>query len=118
MVGTRILIVEDGRETASVVMRILQYEGCTVERVTTGGAAMQALVDRTFHMILLDVGLPDVNGVDVLRSLRTRDVTVPVIMMSGQQDVTKEALQLGAQGYLVKPFTVEALREHLTRWIK
>jgi DNA-binding response OmpR family regulator len=117
MMAKSILLAEDGRETQAVVRRILEGEGFMVQAVASGKDALDALADGTFDAAILDLGLPDGSGVEVLRHLRSEGITLPVIVISGRHDQALKAVSEGAQGYLVKPFTFEALREQIGRWI-
>jgi two-component system OmpR family response regulator len=117
MMAKTILLAEDGRETQAVVRQILEGEGFTVQAVSNGKDAVDALTDGTFHAAILDLGLPDVSGLEVLRHLRAEGITLPVIAISGRHDQALRAVSEGAQGYLIKPFTFEALREQIGRWV-
>jgi DNA-binding response OmpR family regulator len=118
MMAKSILLAEDGRETQAVVRQILEGEGFMVQAVANGKEALDALTDGTFHVAILDLGLPDVSGLEVLRRLRAKGTALPVIVISGRHDHAIKALNEGAQGYLVKPFTFEALREQIGRWVR
>jgi DNA-binding response OmpR family regulator len=113
----RILLAEDGRETQAVVRQILEGEGFSVQAVGNGTEAVNALASGTFHAAILDLGLPEVPGLDVLRRVRAKGIGIPVIVISGRPDDALQAVDEGAQGYLVKPFTFEALREQIGRWV-
>ncbi|MEP6886738.1 MAG: response regulator [Nitrospirales bacterium] len=117
MMAKTILLAEDGRETQAVVRQILEGEGFMVQAVANGKDAVDALTDGTFHAAILDLGLPEVSGLEVLRHLRAEAIKLPVIVMSGRHDQALKAVSEGAQGYLVKPFTFEALREQIGRWV-
>lgn len=112
-----ILLAEDGKETQAVVRRILEGEGFAVEAVADGKEAVNALALGTFHAAILDLGLPEVSGLEVLRHVRAEGMGLPVIVMSGRQDHALEAVGEGAQGYLLKPFTFEALQEQIERCV-
>lgn len=112
-----ILLAEDGRETQAVVRQILECEGFVVQVVANGKEAVNALAHRTFHAAIVDVGLPDVSGLDVLRHVRAEGMGLPVIIISGQHEQALKAIGEGAQGYLVKPFTLEALRQQIARCV-
>jgi len=113
----RILLAEDGKETQAVVRQILVSEGFDVKAVGTGTDAVNALAHGTFHAAILDLGLPDVSGLDVLKRLRAEDSKIPVIVISGRDDHPSPTIKENAQGYLTKPFTLEALRVQIERWI-
>ena len=112
-----ILLAEDGRETQAVVRQILEGEGFMVQAVANGEEAIDALTGGRFLAAILDLGLPVLSGLEVLRHLRAKGVRLPVIVISGRDDQALQAVGEGAQGYLVKPFTSEALREHIGRLI-
>lgn len=114
----KILLAEDGRETQAVVRQILVSEGFEVKAVGTGTDAVHALAQGTFQAAILDLGLPDVSGLDVLKRLRADGSNIPVIVISGREEHACEAIVQDAQGYLVKPFTTEDLRAQIGRWVK
>jgi DNA-binding response OmpR family regulator len=113
----RILLAEDGKETQAVVRQILMGEGFDVKAVGTGIDAVNALAHGTFHAAILDLGLPDVSGVDVLKRLRADGSKIPVIVISGRDESPSSTIRQNAQGYLTKPFTLEALRVQIERWV-
>jgi CheY-like chemotaxis protein len=117
MMAKTILLAEDGRETQAVVRQILEGEGFMVQAVANGKDAVDALTDGIFHAAILDLGLPDMSGLEVLRHLRAQGIKLPVIVISGRHDQALKAVSEGVQGYLVKPFTFEALREQIARWV-
>ena len=107
----RILVVEDEDSIASFVVKGLSAEGHTVERTATAanGAAMAITFD--FDLVLLDLILPDGNGIDVLKRIRTDKPDLPVIIVSalGEVDDKVDLLDAGADDYLVKPFAFAEL---------
>ena len=84
----------------------------------TGGAALQVLADQPVDLVLLDVGLPDMSGLEVLRTLRTRGTPADVIVVTSVRDleVVRSAVSSGAVQYLLKPFTFAGLRDKLERY--
>lgn len=107
----RILLVEDEDRIASFVVKGLQAEGHAVDRASGVRAAQAMVTDRAFDIVLLDLMLPDGHGSDVLRTLRSTDREVPVIVLSalGEVDDKVELLDLGANDYLTKPFAMREL---------
>jgi two-component system phosphate regulon response regulator PhoB len=103
--GGRVLVVEDDGAVARVLQELLRRDGLEVEAVRTGAQAGPAVRDFRPDVVILDLGLPDVNGFDLLRELR-RTSQVPVIVLSGRADESDRvlALELGADDYVVKPF--------------
>jgi DNA-binding response OmpR family regulator len=104
-----VLLVEDEERIASFVSRGLRQHGYDV-RCVTSGADADPEIDRA-DLVLLDLGLPDMDGVDVLRSLRARRRQLPVIVLTARAEVDDRVLALdqGADDYLVKPFAFEEL---------
>jgi DNA-binding response OmpR family regulator len=100
----RILVVEDDDAIADPLVKGLAHEGFDVERVATGGAALDRDAPPA-DLVLLDLGLPDVDGYEVCRALRARsDVPIIVITARGDEVDRVVGLELGADDYVVKPF--------------
>jgi two-component system KDP operon response regulator KdpE len=107
---SRILVVEDDRALRSVLVSALQSGGYEVEFAADGSAGVQALRDKAFDVVLLDIGLPFVDGWHVLSTLEGRRVpSVIVISARGDQADKVRALDMGADDYLAKPFGSEEL---------
>ncbi|ANS79834.1 Response regulator receiver:Transcriptional regulatory protein, C terminal [Serinicoccus hydrothermalis] len=107
-----ILIAEDEDGIARVIDRGLRGDGHRTTLVTDGIAALEAASSGQVDLVVLDVGLPKMDGFTVLRMLRTMDEPVPVIMCTARDSVedTVHGLESGAEDYLPKPFRVEELR--------
>jgi DNA-binding response OmpR family regulator len=101
-----VLLVEDDPKIASFLNKGLRHEGFHVDWVTTGEEAISRLEDGGVDLQLLDLGLPDVDGLEVLRELRERGMDLPVIVVTGRTDPRDQAtaLSLGVSAYLTKPF--------------
>ena len=102
-----ILVVEDDREMADVLARGLRDEAHDVEIARDGNTALRLSDDSCFDLILLDVMLPGLNGLEVAKRLRMRSEHVPVLMLTARdalQDVVI-GLDAGADDYLTKPFS-------------
>lgn len=101
-----ILIVEDDLQIRNFIAYSLKNEGYNTKIATTGTQAMNILVTETVDMVILDLGLPDIDGLDVLQRLREWS-EIPVIIVSARdQDKEKAfALDMGADDYLTKPFS-------------
>ncbi len=106
----RILIVEDEEKLARMVELELQYEGYEVEKAADGRAGLDLALSGRFRLILLDIMLPELSGMEVLRRLR-RASQVPVILLTARDTVTDKVsgLDAGANDYLTKPFAIEEL---------
>ncbi len=110
MSGPRILAVDDEPEILRTLRMILTGHGYDLVTVETGEAALDAIAHRIPDVILLDLMLPGINGLEVIRQVRRRS-SVPIIVLSARgEELTKvEALDLGADDYLSKPFGVKEL---------
>lgn len=107
----RILLVEDDDLLASGLLLALQRANYIVERVSDGHTAVRALDHNSFDLVVLDLGLPRLDGTEVLKAVRCRGNTVPVLILSAR-DATRDrilGLDLGADDYLVKPFELDEL---------
>jgi DNA-binding response OmpR family regulator len=107
----KLLVVEDEQRVASFLVKGLRAHGYGVEWVSTGRDALQRAADADVSLVILDLGLPDLDGLEVLESLRERGATVPVLVLSarGRVDDRVKGLDLGADDYLAKPFAFEEL---------
>jgi two-component system, OmpR family, response regulator len=107
----RILVVEDEDSIASFMVKGLTAEGHTVERAATASEAIGLGVTYEFDLVLLDLLLPDGNGIDVLKQIRAERPSVPIIVVSalGEVDDKVDLLDAGADDYLVKPFAFAEL---------
>jgi DNA-binding response OmpR family regulator len=107
----RVLVVEDDRGVAVSLTDGLTDAGYEVDHVATGGAALDLEADRDVDVVLLDLGLPDMDGRDVCRELRSRSSNVPIIMLTARGDEFDRVLglELGADDYVTKPFSVREL---------
>jgi two-component system KDP operon response regulator KdpE len=109
-VASKILVVEDDRALRNAVISALQSGGYEVESAADGSAGVQALRAKTYDVVLLDIGLPFVDGWHVLSTLEGRRVpSVIVISARGDQADKVRALDMGADDYLAKPFGSEEL---------
>ena len=106
----RILIVEDEEKIARFVTLELEHEGYQVEHAADGRTAVDLALERDYDLILLDVLLPQLNGMEVLRRVR-KHKGVPVIMVTARDAVMDKVagLDAGADDYLTKPFAIEEL---------
>lgn len=107
----RLLLVEDDRLIAQSVHATLTAIGNTVDVVTTHAAAASALSHDRFDLLLLDLGLPDGNGLDLLAARRSLGDATPVLILTARDDVNDRVrgLDLGADDYLAKPFSLAEL---------
>lgn len=106
----RILIVEDEEKIARFVELELEHEGYEVEKAFDGRAGLEMAENGSFDLIILDIMLPQLSGIEVLRRLR-RTSDVPVILLTARDSVTDKVtgLDMGANDYIPKPFAIEEL---------
>lgn len=108
----RILITEDDAALAEALQFSLGQSGYAVDWVSNGVAADEALKDDVFGLVILDLGLPRLDGFEVLKRLRRRNPSMPVLILSGREKPEEKVLglDLGADDYLVKPFSLSELQ--------
>jgi two-component system KDP operon response regulator KdpE len=107
----RVLIVDDEPAIRRFLRTSLSAQGYRVTEVEDGGAVLESLRRNPVDLLVLDLGLPDVDGFEVIRRLRETGSTVPIVVLSSRSDEADKvkALDLGADDYLTKPFGVEEL---------
>jgi len=111
----RILLVEDDDLLGEAVRDGLRQEGYVVDWVQDGAAALAALSTSTFNALVLDLGLPETDGLSVLRWLRRHGHTTPVVIVTARDRVADRiaGLDAGADDYLIKPFDIDELGARL-----
>jgi len=111
----RILIVEDDHSTAALLQTGLQNAGYTAVIATDGLSGLEQARNQTFQLIILDVMLPGIGGIELCRMLRAERITVPILMLTalGTVDDRVRGLDAGADDYMVKPFDVDELLARL-----
>ncbi len=115
----RVLIAEDSETNAMVAKKMLERLGLEFEHVTDGAAAVDAALSETFDIVLMDVSMPHLDGLEATRILRERGYTVPIVAMTahalkGDRD---HAFKVGMSGYVTKPMRPNALRDALGKWL-
>jgi len=109
--GARVLVVDDEPTITELVAMALRYEGFTVKTAATGRAALTAVTQFSPALVILDVMLPDINGMEVLRRLNSAGTKVPIIFLTAK-DATEDkvhGLTIGGDDYVTKPFSIEEL---------
>ena len=111
----RLLLIEDDTALGEGIHQALSREGYTVDWLKDGSDALHSLLSETFDLALLDLGLPRMDGLDVLRRLRDSGSNLPVLILTAR-DATEDriaGLDAGADDYLVKPFDLAELKARL-----
>ena len=111
----RLLLIEDDVALGEGIHQALAREGYTVDWLQDGSSALHALLSETFDAVVLDLGLPRMDGLEVLRRLRDSGATVPVLILTAR-DATEDriaGLDAGADDYLIKPFDLAELKARL-----
>ena len=104
-----ILVVEDDPERLSTVSSILEMEGYAVERASNGQEGLRVVERVRPSLVLLDMRMPVLDGWDFARILRERNIKLPILVMTAASDARRWANEIGAQGYLAKPFQLPDL---------
>ncbi|HUP27063.1 MAG TPA: response regulator [Chloroflexia bacterium] len=104
-----ILVVDDDPDLLSTVSEILEFEGYPVERASNGEEGLRVIERARPGLILLDMRMPVLNGWDFARILREREIYLPILVMTAAQDARRWAQEIGAQGFIAKPFDFDEL---------
>lgn len=115
-----ILIVEDDRKTAELLTTVLEREGFVVSHAVDGETGLQRALSGSFDALVVDIMLPRLDGLGVVRTLRHQGKTAPIIMLSarGEVDQRVEGLNAGADDYLPKPFATSELLARLNSLLR
>jgi two-component system copper resistance phosphate regulon response regulator CusR len=102
----RICLIEDEQKVAAFITKGLEEHGYTVKTVGDGSAAQSLLQQEEFDLLIMDVMLPDINGIELCRQIRQKDSNTPILMLTALNQVHDKVsgLKAGADDYLVKPF--------------
>ncbi|GAA6171793.1 response regulator [Colwellia sp. KU-HH00111] len=111
----RLLLVEDDLPLANALQQSLKIKGFIVNHVSQGKQALTALATPEHDMMILDLGLPDMDGLTLLKELRNHNTTLPVIILTARNSIDSkvQGLDYGADDYLAKPFEIEELMARL-----
>ncbi|MFT3928970.1 MAG: response regulator [Spongiibacteraceae bacterium] len=111
----QILLVEDDNLLAGGIVNALKRNGFAVHHVATGATALSRIKAEPPDIVVLDLGLPDMDGLDLLRRVRAQKMTLPILILTARDalDVKVKGLDLGADDYLTKPFELDELLARL-----
>ena len=116
----RILIVEDEKSIARVLELELTYEGYETGVSHTGADGLIKFREKPWDLVLLDLMLPEIHGLDVLKRIRASDPVIPVILLTAKNDVKDKVagLDLGANDYVTKPFEIEEVLARIRAFLR
>ena len=116
----RIMIVDDEKSIRVMLKRVLSDKQFEIDEAADGREALEKIKQEKYSAILLDLRMPEVNGIEVIEKLKEQDIDTPIVMMSAYGTVPEavEAMKLGALDYLVKPFDLDELKLILERIIR
>ncbi|MBK9306320.1 MAG: response regulator [Nitrospira sp.] len=118
LIDRRILVVDDDTDIQQLLLDRLRARGYQTFSAANGHQALEALRSQEFHGLILDIGIGQIDGLEVLRRIRKTNQQLPIIMItaSGSQELAVKAIEMGAQAYLLKPFDAVALQQSMDRW--
>ena len=117
----RILIVEDEHDLAHWLSKSLQQNSdWIIEWSSDGALAFKRIVAEDFEVIILDLGLPGIDGVSLIKKVREREIYTPILVLTARDSLSQrvQTLALGADGFLAKPFSIEELKARLTALVR
>ncbi len=115
-----ILVVEDDPDIRQLLQDCLQAKGYRVRTAVDGVRALDAVHAETFDGMILDIGIPSMDGMEVLQKIRRWDQQIPIVMVtaSGSKELAVRAISMGAQAYMLKPFDVDELQRVADYWFR
>jgi CheY-like chemotaxis protein len=116
--GVRVLLVEDNPVNALLAQALLGREGCSVDRAATGAEALDAAAQAPYDLILMDLRMPDMDGLSAARAIRMRGTSTPIVALTANsfEEDRHACLAAGMDDFLTKPLSPAALRAALHRW--
>lgn len=111
----KVLLVEDDVDLSNALLRILTRRGMVMEHCSDGAQALERLLTEPFDVVMLDLGLPVIDGLHLLLRIRSRDIHIPVLVVTARGGVGDKVagLNAGADDYLAKPFDLDELEARL-----
>jgi DNA-binding response OmpR family regulator len=111
----RILLVEDESQLLSAYVKGLKQDGYAIDTASDGATAVELCEINTYDLVVLDINLPKLNGIEVLKQVRSLNKSVKIIIVSANRSIEQriEGLDLGANDYLTKPFDFQELRARI-----
>lgn len=114
------MIVEDDPDIRQLLQDRLRARGYRVHLEVDGVRALEAVRAETFDGMILDIGIPSMDGMDVLRQIRRWDQQIPIVMVTalGSKELAIRAIGMGAQAYVLKPFDIDELERIVDCWFR
>ena len=111
----RVLVVDDEKDFLEALVTRLELRGMDVRGVISGNEALETLAERSFDVVVLDIKMPGMDGIDVLRAIRREHAGTAVLVLTGHasQELSEEGRSLGAFDYLIKPVKLEKILERI-----
>ncbi len=115
-----LLLVDDEDAIRTLVKHELQSQGFNVDDVDSGAAALEKMGSTKFDVVILDIRMPEMDGLEVLRNIREKNLASKVIMLTGVDElkIARDSLQLGANDFMTKPFDFKNLLACINRVLK
>lgn len=117
MAGQPILIAEDDPTIRAVVAEALEHEGYAAATASDGAEALAALARAEPRLLVLDLRMPRVSGQEVARVARARGLTMPILVLTAEREGARQAVELGAADWLLKPFDLADLLTAVERLV-
>jgi signal transduction histidine kinase len=116
----RVLVADDDADIRQLLHDRLRAKGFSVQMASDGISALEAVRAESFSGMILDIGIPYMDGVEVLRRIRKWDQQLPIVVVTacGSKDIAIRAISMGAQAYLLKPFDLDELQRVMDYWFR
>ena len=116
LTNINILIVEDDADMRDILTDLIRENGATVFQAADGKEALQIIESETIHLVISDVLMPVMGGIDLVKAIRAKNLDIPVVLLvTGQSDLNEQsALVLGAAGLVHKPYNIGVLLQRIS----
>ncbi len=113
-----ILVVDDEAHILSLIVELLEDEGYKVRSASNGAAALVQIVDQPPALILMDMYMPQMDGMRLLEVLQQQGITdIPIVLMTASPGAAKQVMEVAAIEYLAKPFDIDTILDYVTRYV-
>lgn len=112
----KFLVVDDSDTILGIIKEILIEDNYLVDTAKTASKALEKIEQETFNVAIIDIRLPDMNGVELLKKIKEKNPKINCIIMTAySEEQPQKALEMGADGYFIKPIDIEKLKELLKK---